>query len=87
MESLDDFAHKLCAFADKAQFITNQVISGFCHGLLDQLAGFRVYMHDLSTVEQAKLVVHEYQQIHEAIFGRSKRCGRCEGRRFFFSQY
>lgn len=86
-ESLDDFADRLRALADKAfqgvcaQFITSQVISRFCHGLLDQQAGFHVYMHDPSTVEQAKLLVRKYQQSHEAIFGRSKRSERCEGKR------
>jgi len=77
-ESLEEWADRVLTLASLAykelpdKFCAEQAVNRFCQGMVDKEAGHHVCMQEPHTVQQAIQLVRKYQQVHSAMYGKSK---------------
>ena len=75
-ETLDNFDDRLQLMAVKAfgsmpeLFVSTQVITRFCYGLLDREAGLSIFMQEPGSLQQAKTSVRKYQLSYQVMYGK-----------------
>ena len=77
-ETIEEFADKVLTLAAAAfkglpdNFAAEQAVNRFCQGLTDKDAGHHVCMQGPDSVQSACMMVHKYQEVQTAMFGKGK---------------
>jgi len=77
-ETLEDWADRILILGSKAfkklpsPISNEQIVERFCQGLVDRDAGHHTCMQGPSTMSEALQMVRKHQQVHSAIFGKSR---------------
>jgi hypothetical protein len=81
-ETLEEWADRIMTLGNRAfatlpeKYATEQMVNRFCQGLSDRDAGHHVCMKEPHTIQSAIQMVRKYQEVHSAIYGKSKRDSR-----------